>query len=231
MAEAPDITPLRALMRALPGSAVGPYASRIGQGILQALMLPGDVSAGRVDPLSQEGIGRATGLAGMVMGGGSFGGVPRGAIGSAMSDPLYHGSPQAGLGVLNESTRGPLGPGVYTSPIPGVSRRYGETTYELPAKERDIYQGLGSRTDAQYSGWKADKERLVNAAEPDKKQAVADIVDKMHASDGYPAYQRLKQLYGGHEGAQDLFKRAGFEGLSGHVDGPEVLLFGKQPTK
>ena len=43
------------------------------------------------------------------------------------------------------------------------------------------------------------------------------------SNDGYPAYQRLRQLYGSDEAAQNLFKQAGFHGLSGLVDGPEVL--------
>lgn len=166
-----------------------------------------------------------------VMGGTSFG-APAGAVGSGFTAPLYHGSPMKGLRALNESDRGPLGPGVYVTPAEQIAKGYyaGEsgTVYQLPAKEREIYRGIGHRTDDEYFGWKADRERLIAAAEPDKQAAVADILSKMHSSDGYPAYQRLVRLYGTNEGAQSLFKRAGFEGISGLVDGPEVVLFGKQ---
>lgn len=169
------------------------------------------------------------------MGTGALSGAPRAAgevvLGSGFVDPLFHGSPQAGLKTLNESVRGPLGPGVYATPHSGVAGRYageGGTMYELPQKNRDVFNGLGDRYGSGYEGWKADKIRLLEAAEPDKRQAVSDILDKMWMSDGYPIYANIRNLYGGHEGAQSLFKRAGFEGLSGHVDGPEVLLFGKQ---
>lgn len=74
----------------------------------------------------------------------------------------------------------------------------------------------------------ADKARLIAAAEPENREAIAAIVNRTFG-EGYPMYARLRgDIYKGDEGAQELFKRAGFEGLSGHVDGPEVLLFGKQ---
>lgn len=168
------------------------------------------------------------------MGTGAFGAVPRGAIGSTFSHPLYHGSPKSGLNILEESTRGPLGPGVYSSPAEQIAGHYagqGGTLYELPQKNRDIYRGIGHKTDDEWFGFKSDKDRLVAAAEPAKRSEVSSILDKMWSGDGYPAYQRLVHLYKGDEGAQALFKRAGFEGISGLVDGPEVLLFGKQNLK
>lgn len=160
------------------------------------------------------------------------GGIPKGSVGSGFADLLHHGSPQRGIRVLNESERGPLGPGVYASPFEGTASRYagdGGAMYTLPQKERDIFNGLGDRYGSGYEGWKSDKARLLAAAEPDKRAALAEILDKTWMSDGYPMYARIRGIYGGHEGAQSLFKRAGFEGLSGHVDGPEVVLFGKQP--
>jgi hypothetical protein len=169
---------------------------------------------------------------------GGFAGVPAKAgeavLGSGFVDTLYHGSPKAGLRVLNESERGPLGPGVYASPHSGVAGRYadeGGQMYELPNKSRDVFNGLGDRYGSGYEGWKADKARLLDAAEPEKREALGAIVDKMWMSDGYPMYARISQLYGGHDGAHALFKRAGFDGLAGHVDGPEVLLFGKQAVR
>ena len=45
------------------------WPARMAQSAWSAAKLPGDVYAGRTDPLSEEGIGRAADLAGMVMGG------------------------------------------------------------------------------------------------------------------------------------------------------------------
>jgi hypothetical protein len=196
-----------------------------------AATLPGDVYAGRVDPNSEEALSRTLDLAGMVTLGG-YGQVPKGAIGSSFSDPLFHGSPRAGLTELTPSVRGPLGPGVYSTPGQ-ISGRYageGGSVYTLPQKERDIYRGHGKRTDEEYFGWKDDKQRLLAATEPENQAAVSALLDRMGPADGYPLYARLRSdVYKGDEGAQALFKRAGFEGVSGLVDGPEVLLFNKQP--
>jgi hypothetical protein len=186
------------------------------------------VYQGKADPMSDEAIQRSADIAGlMTLGGGA--GVPKGALGSTFSDPLMHGSPRAGLTELTPSVRGPLGPGVYTTPAPNVAGRYaGEgTTYTLPQRSRDIYNGLGHRY-GDYAGTQADKARLIAAAEPQNREAIANLIERTYG-EGYPLYARLRgDIYKGDEGAQSLFKRAGFEGLSGHVDGPEVLLFGKQ---
>lgn len=154
-----------------------------------------------------------------------------GGLGSTMRYPLYHGSPNTGLKHLEPSVRGPLGPGTYTSTSEQLAGHYAGSsgkTYQLPQKERDIYQGLGHRTDDEWFGFKADKQRLIDAAEPDKRKAIADILDRSWSSDGYSSYQRIAQIYKSDDAAQALFKRAGFEGVSGLVDGPEVLLFGAQ---
>jgi hypothetical protein len=55
------------------------WPARMARDAWSAAKLPGDVYAGRVDPLSDEGIGRATGLAGLAMGG-----TPIGAMQGAM---------------------------------------------------------------------------------------------------------------------------------------------------
>jgi len=101
----------------------------------------------------------------------------------------------------------------------------------LPPQTRDIHRGHGHSADAEWFGYKSDQQRLLAAAEPEKQAAVKEIIDKMWSGDGYPQYQRLRSLYGSDEAAQELYKRAGFQGLSGQVDGPEVLLFGSQPTR
>lgn len=54
------------------------WPAKLAQAAYQAATLPGDVYAGRTDPMSDEGIGRAADLAGLVMTGG-IGGVARGA--------------------------------------------------------------------------------------------------------------------------------------------------------
>lgn len=58
------------------------WPARAAKSALEALMLPGDVYAGRVDPMSDEGIGKAADLAGLVMGG-AYGMAPAGSVGVA----------------------------------------------------------------------------------------------------------------------------------------------------
>jgi hypothetical protein len=65
-----DLTPQADLGAGLLG-----VGQNIGQGLLSAATLPGDVFAGRVDPNSDEGLQRAFDLAGFVGGAGSI--VPR----------------------------------------------------------------------------------------------------------------------------------------------------------
>jgi hypothetical protein len=147
---------------------------------------------------------------------------------------LKHGSPQKGISKLTRSERGPLGPGVYTTPSESIAGRYageGGTVYSLPDKQFDVYTGAGYRDDAGYFAFKDDQKRLIAAAEPEKQAEVAALVERMGKLDGYPLYARLRQLYGGDEGAQALLKRAGFDGISGLVDGPETLLFNEQTVK
>lgn len=152
-------------------------------------------------------------------------------VGMISTPRLYHGSPELALTELRASTRGPLGPGVYTSPAEQIAKSYAGVegkVYRLPEKPRDLFTGAGHHTDEEWFGYKDDMNRLIAAAEPEKRAAIEEIAKKMWSGDGYPFYARLSQLYGGHEGAQALFKRAGFEGIQAHVDGPETLLFDKQ---
>lgn len=168
------------------------------------------------------------------MGGTAFS-APKGAIGSGLVDPLYHGSSKAGLGELRPSVSGALGPGVYTSTAPGVAERYawqGVPVYQLPEKTRDVFRGHGHRSDAEWFGFKEDKARLLAAAEPEKREAISQILEKTWSNDGYPMWGQIRRLYKNDEdAAQALFKRAGFEGVSGLVDGPEILLFEGQKLK
>ena len=55
------------------GNALVAEGQNVGKGIWGAVSLPGEVAQGKVDPMSQEGIERATNLAGLVAGG-EFGG-------------------------------------------------------------------------------------------------------------------------------------------------------------
>ena len=101
---------------------------------------------------------------------------------SMMSGPLYHGSPTAALRTLSASDRGPLGPGVYTSPAKGIANSYAGpegNIYELPTEGKDIYRGIGHRSDDEWYGFKSDRDRLIQAAEPDKRPHVQDIMDKL----------------------------------------------------
>ncbi len=144
---------------------------------------------------------------------------------------LMHGSPNTALKEILPSTRGPLGPGVYTTPAEQIAKRYAGDEgrlYSMPKDQYDVYTGAGYRDDAGYFGYKKDKERLASAVEPEMRDKVLPIIDNMGKLDGYPLFARLSQAYGGDEAAQNLFKRAGFDGLSGLVDGPETLLFEKQ---
>ena len=242
MADEPKGILSRLLTETWPAKAAG--------GILDALMLPGQVAGGilnvkperpgywsdmdeaRSQLTNQTMMNRATDLGGLMMLGSAP--FPSGGLRSGLSDTLYHGSPAKGLTELAPSTRGPLGPGTYTTPAPQVAGRYaGEagTMYELPQQTRDVFRGHGHRTDAEYFGYKDDVQRLLNAVEPEKRPAVEEIMGKMWSGDGYPLYQRLRSLYGSDEAAQGLFKKAGFQGISGQVDGPEVLLFGGQSLR
>lgn len=78
-------------------SAVGGLAGGVAQGLLDAARLPGDVYAGRIDPMSDEGIERANDLAGLAMTGGVGGAAKRAGEAVLGSGPIraYHGSPHS----------------------------------------------------------------------------------------------------------------------------------------
>jgi hypothetical protein len=175
-----------------------------------------------------EAIKHAMNIAGaMTLGSGAYE-APADALRSGLSSPLYHGSSITGLNKLIASERGPLGPGVYTSPAPNIAKRYaGESghVYEVPHENLDIYRGEGHRSDDEYLGFEEDRQRLINAVPEEHREKIIPMIEKMWSSDGYPLYQRIKGELGSHEAAQDLFKKAGFHGISGQIDGPETLIF------
>lgn len=174
----------------------------------------------------QAALDAGTTLLGAIPGGGDLAAGAAKAV--MMSLPMYHGSRAADLTELLRSDRGALGPGVYATPAPNIAERYGDNVYELEDVPRDIHQGLGSRYG---SGWDADNERLLRAVEPEKRAELEAIIGKMWSGDGYPMRSRIAQMYRDESKAEDLYRRAGFEGIAGHADGPEVVLFEKQKVR
>lgn len=72
-------------------SAIGKHTGKELRRIYDALTLPGDVAAGRVDPTSDEAVQRSVDLASRMTGGGLATGAEEGAAG--MGIRAYHGSP------------------------------------------------------------------------------------------------------------------------------------------
>jgi hypothetical protein len=138
----------------------------------------------------------------------------------------YHGSATAGLNTINpQSTRGALGPGAYFSPAKNVAERYGENVYEadLPG----VFDGIGSMSSDvnPFQVWRDQTAKLVEAAPPEKRAEIEAISKGLNRGDGYPLYVRIAQALKDEGAAQDLFRRAGFNGISGVADGPEIVMF------
>lgn len=91
------------------------WPARMAKSAYGAATLPGDVYAGRTDPTSDEAIGRAADLAGMIMGG-TFSGAPAGAVGA--------GPVRKSLGTQQEYYRS----GHYRRPIEGTKEGFLEYT-------------------------------------------------------------------------------------------------------
>lgn len=152
---------------------------------------------------------------------------------------LYHGTRAANVATLRPSERGPFGPAVYMSPARSTAQQYaGESgsMYSAPVPP-DAFYGLGrswitngSQVNP-YQVWRDQVARLVDAAPPATQAQIAEIGARMDPSDGYPFFRRLSILLGGDEAAQALFQRAGFSGVSGMVDGPEVAIFRPVPVR
>lgn len=148
--------------------------------------------------------------------------------------PAFHGSPKKGLSEIALSDRGALGPGAYFTPSENVARQYAGPEghiYQTQIDDAHIFNGIKSRDSSvnPYQIWRDQTAKLVDAAEPEMKQAVAELAGKMDPNDGYPFWARLAQLYKSEDAAQNLMRRAGFQGMSGIADGPEIVMY--QPTK
>lgn len=145
----------------------------------------------------------------------------------------YHGSPTHGIEDIAPSARGPMGPGVYMTPNKDIAQRYAGAEGAVYSRELsggDLFMGMrapGSGSDVNpYAVWRGQTDRVAGAA-GDKADQVRELMTRMSPDDGYPFYARLRQLMGSDEAAQGLLRSAGYKGIAGHVDGPEVLLFDK----
>jgi hypothetical protein len=150
---------------------------------------------------------------------------------------LYHGTPKTGLDELVPSPEGTgaLGPGVYGSPFRHTAEIYapeGGAVYEFDAPE-NIFLGAGNSWDdipssvSSYQVWRDQVAKLAEA-NPEQSDMIRAAGDKM-IYDGYPFFRELAYRLGSKEAAQELYKRAGFGGISAMVDGPEVVLFDRVP--
>lgn len=157
----------------------------------------------------------------------------------------YHGSPVEGIKTLHPSESGALGPGVYASPFTPTAQRYagpeGHVYHaELPD---DLFYGAGGRWDEAgygtevnpYDVWRDQTSRVAAAAPEHLREAVANIGNwrgtKMGPGDGYPYWMELRRLTGSAEAAQEIMRRAGFKGLTGFADGPEIVHFDPLPVE
>jgi hypothetical protein len=148
---------------------------------------------------------------------------------------LYHGSREANIPEIRRSERGPLGQAAYLTPNRGTAEIYaGEkgVVHEADVAE-DIFQGMRSRDSSvnPYAVWREQSERLLGAVEPEHRAALGEMLEKLHYDDGYPLYRRIVNLYKDEGAAQDLFRRAGYKGISANVDGPEVAMFDPVKTR
>ena len=147
-----------------------------------------------------------------------------GLLGGGGAGPLtaFHGSPQAGLKTLMPGDRGPLGPAVYMSPFEMIAQRYGGNLYS--AELGNIFNGLGSRflpsNVSPYAVWRQQQQQVGG-----KSREAANLMDRLSPADGYPFFFDLTRLMGGQTAAQQLLQNAGYKGISGWVDGPEVAHF------
>lgn len=144
---------------------------------------------------------------------------------------VYHGSPVAGLRELRASDRGPLGPGVYFSPNSNVAQRYGSNLYKHKIDPGEIFHGAGKSTlgpdENMYEIWRQQAARL-NAVAGEHAPAISARMEKLWPEDGYRFFADLAHMTGSKEQAQALLQRAGYQGIAGHVDGPEIAMFGNQ---
>jgi hypothetical protein len=158
-------------------------------------------------------------------------------MGASGTIRAFHGSPRAGLTELMMSERGPMGPGAYLSPDLNVANQYarGGQVYQAELPD-NIFHGAGRTTmprDANPYATARQQVASVIAAAPEQYRAqIAEIADKtMNGADGgYQFYGRLAQLFRSDAEAQALLQRAGYSGISGLIDGPEIAMFSRVPV-
>lgn len=157
---------------------------------------------------------------------GFFGPPPGRVVDGGYAQEAFHGTRADGIAELVPSERGPFGAAVYVSPNEMVAGRYGPNIY-LAVVPADVFDGVGRPEDSRvnpYDVWRSQIERLV-AANLELEEVIRDAAPRMHPQDGYPFFRRLAVALGSDASAQDVLRKAGFSGVSGYVDGPEIALF------
>ena len=144
----------------------------------------------------------------------------------------YHGSPKTDLSSVRTSERGALGPGAYFTPNEGVAARYaGPEGKTYAADLSGVFDGMHWPRNSSvnpYQVWRDQVAKLVEA-DPKRAEEIGAIAAKMQPQDGYPFFKRIAAMYGSEQDAQDLFRKAGFKGVAGHADGPEIAMFDDVP--
>ena len=151
----------------------------------------------------------------------------------------YHGSPRTDLSVLKPSESGALGPGVYFSPAENVAQRYAGSSGKVYSATMpdNLFYGAGGRWDElgygananPYEIWRRQVASLVNAAPEGQRGAIQGAAARLSTGDGYPLYADVRRIMGSDAATTELFRKAGFQGITGFADGPEIALFGEQP--
>lgn len=154
-------------------------------------------------------------------------------FGGGAAPRVYHGSPRTNLTELVPGERGPFGPATYLSPSRQTAEQYarGGRVYELDYP-REIFHGAGrswlpDNTVNPFQLWRDQTARLVSAAPQDLRAAIAASAHRQGADGGYQFYYDLMRQLRSETAPQDLFRQAGFRGISGMVDGPEIAMFGR----
>lgn len=156
------------------------WPARMAQSAVSAAALPGDVYAGRTNPMSQDAINRAADLGGAVMGS-TFGLAPRGAIGVG---PIrgFHGSPnnfdKFDMRFAGSTTDdGLLGRAMYFSTDPAVAQ----------SKAHKYEASLNLRNPVEISAdrWGADKRELITKAIGLPKNASSEEIAAAAKALGY----------------------------------------------
>lgn len=208
-----------------------------GNAMASAVTAPGRAMQGQYDLMVNPATGEnyyagmaedAGGLAGLLTLG--AGAVPRAADTLNMGMRLFHGSPEPNLAQLRPSERGPLGPGVYGTPHQPLAEQYsrGGSVYQFDAPD-EVFHGtkpwMADSGYNQFAVWREQMAKLVEAAPADKKPEIAKMAEKLWPEDGYRLFGDISRMFGSKEDAQNLFRKAGYKGISAFIDGPEVLLF------